>query len=113
MSGVEGGAGVVPTLAGGAEPVVPEAWKPLSALYTAAAKDVGGAFQTGRYRKNPWNIVEMEGWVAMSPSNCFTLPVGYRPVAQQRFMGHGGGAGIALNVYPTGECSASAGENMS
>ena len=82
-----------------------EPWKPLAPLYAAACKDMGGGYQVGRYRKNPWGTVECEGSVEVTSAvRIFTLPEGYRPKETQLVTSNTSTLGsILLEALPNGE----------
>jgi len=56
-----------------------EAWKPLP--YVNGYKDFSGEYQAGRYRKNVYGDVEVEGLINVGTENAaaWTFPTGYRP----------------------------------
>lgn len=59
-------------------------WKAPS--YVNSWVNYGGGFQDGRYRKEPGNVVRLEGLVKSgSATTIFTLPAGYRPAATVTF----------------------------
>jgi hypothetical protein len=65
--------------------------------------DIGGTDQAGRYRLMPDGTVSLNGdaktTVAVStPSIVFTLPVGYRPAADEQFPGNVAGSRIAVQA---------------
>ena len=71
---------------------------------TNGFSNVGGVWETAGYRKTQSGEVLLKGMVTATIDNApFTLPVGYRPLAQMRFqLNSQNGTAASATLYPTG-----------
>jgi hypothetical protein len=87
-----------------------EVWHPLAGSYANGWTDFGGGEQVGRYKIDSTNRVWLDGDLKpgsyASGDTIFTLPVGYRPVAERVYEKQpvsGTGAGCyTINILPSG-----------
>jgi hypothetical protein len=86
-----------------------EAWKPLAPIYLANAKDFGGSYQAGRYRKNGTEV-ELEGVATVTGvGGVCNLPAGYQPTATHYFPTN---TAAFYEVTSGGNVAATAGGNL-
>ena len=81
--------------------------------FTDSWVNFGASYQDARFRKGSTGVVMIEGLVKDGSSSPFTLPVGYRPVADLQFASSSGNAFALLIIRSSGVVERGAGATTS